>query len=106
ATVVVCGPHTLLVSSDAALTWRHLPLPALARGDSVQSVDFVTPRSGLLLTNFRDLWRTADAGRHWRLDLANAGAGADLSFSDPRHGWLSAPGFANRFDGYVLRTID
>ena len=81
-------------------------LPHLQRGDALLTADFVTPRVGFVLSSFRHLYRTRDAGHHWIDLLGTGGAGTDLAFGDGRHGWLAAPGFANRFDGYVLHTTD
>ena len=104
--VLVYGSHALLVSDTAVKTWKHVKLPGLARGDSLMRADFVSPRTGFVLTSFRNVYRTTDAGHHWSYLVGTAGAGEDMSFSDARHGWLAAPGFANRFDGYVLHTTD
>lgn len=104
--LVVWGAHSLLASTDGARTWRHMRLPHLSRGDGLLAVDFVARRVGFVLTQFRHFYRTTNAGHHWGEMLGTAGAGADLAFSDRRHGWLAAPGFANRFDGYALRTSD
>lgn len=104
--LVVFGSRALLVSSDGGEGWRHMKLPRLERGDGLLAADFVAARAGYVLTSFRRLHRTSDAGHHWRELLGTGGAGADISFADRRSGYLAAPGFANRFDGYVLRTAD
>jgi photosystem II stability/assembly factor-like uncharacterized protein len=104
--LVVFGSRALLVSTDDARTWRHLRLPRLERGDGLLAADFVGARVGYVLTSFRHIYRTSDAGHHWRDLLGTGGAGTDVSFADARNGWLAAPGFANRFDGYVLHTTD
>ena len=100
------GARALLVSTDAARTWRHMKLPRLARSDSLRRVDFVAPRLGYVLTGTRRVFKTRDAGHHWAELLSTGGAGGDLAFSDPRHGYLTAPGFAYRFNGAILRTSD
>jgi photosystem II stability/assembly factor-like uncharacterized protein len=104
--VVVYGAQALLVSDSAVRTWKRMRLPGLARGDSVMTADFVAPRRGFVLTAFRNLYRTTDAGHSWQYLFGTGGAGTDISFSDAEHGWIAAPGFANRFDGYVLHTTD
>jgi photosystem II stability/assembly factor-like uncharacterized protein len=103
---VVSGPHSLLISNDLGLHWQHMRLPPLARGDALLDADFVVQRGGFVLTAFRQVFRTGDAGHHWTELLGTGGAGADIAFSDPQHGYLAAPGFANRFDGFVLYTND
>ena len=104
--LTVFGPRALLVSGGGGRGWRHLRLPHMARGDAIFTADFVTARRGYVLTNFRRLFRTADAGHHWTELLGAAGAGQDIAFADARRGWIAAPGFANRFDGVVLHTTD
>lgn len=103
---LVWGAHALLVSPDGGRHWQHLKLPHLGHGDGVLAVDFIAPRVGFVLTSFRRFYRTTNAGHHWGEMLGTAGAGADVAFSDRRNGWLAAPGFANRFDGYALHTTD
>src|SRR3954471_23980664 len=39
--VVVAGSHALLVSDAAAMTWKHMRLPRLERGDALMAADFV-----------------------------------------------------------------
>ena len=104
--VSVFGPRTLLLSQDSGRTWTHMKLPPLQPGDTLIGASFVGPRTGFVLSSFRHVYRTRDAGNSWTDLLSTGGAGADISFSDPQHGWLTAPGFANRFDGYVLHTED
>jgi photosystem II stability/assembly factor-like uncharacterized protein len=104
--VVVYGPRTLLVSDPGAKTWKHVKLPRLEKGDALIGADFIAPRVGFVLTSFRHVYRTRDAGHHWTDLLGTGGAGADMSFTDEYNGWLAAPGFASRFDGYVLHTSD
>jgi photosystem II stability/assembly factor-like uncharacterized protein len=105
--LVVYGPRALMVSSeDEGHLWRHLRLPPLARGDSILAADFTAAREGFVLSAFRRLYKTSDAGHHWHELLGTGGAGAGLAFSDGSHGLVAAPGFANRFDGYALYTSD
>src|SRR3954452_25238364 len=103
---VVFGPHSLLVSATNGRSWQHLRLPPLTHGDSLLAADFPVARAGYVLSAFRRLYFTPDAGHHWTERLGTGGAGADLAFSDLTHGYLAAPGFANRFDDYVLYTND
>lgn len=106
AAVMVSGSRTLLVSTDGARKWNHMKLPPLARGDGLLAVDFTAPRQGFALSALRRLFRTKDAGHDWTELLGSGGAGTDLAFSDPQNGYLAAPGFANRYDGVVMRTSD
>ncbi|MFL5894224.1 MAG: WD40/YVTN/BNR-like repeat-containing protein [Thermoleophilaceae bacterium] len=103
---VVYGPRALLESTDDGASWRHLPLPRIGRSETLRHADFVTPRTGWVMTTTRRLFRTRDGGGHWTELPGTGGAGVDMAFSDATHGYLAAPGFAYRYNGVVLRTSD
>jgi acyl-coenzyme A thioesterase PaaI-like protein len=53
------------------------------------------------------VWKTGDAGRHWRqVTAVGTELGSDLEFSDSKNGWLSLQEFGDDASGYVLRTTD
>jgi hypothetical protein len=65
-----------------------MPLPSRAR---LFKLDFASPRVGFALDGFGRVFRTHDRGRHWSLLRSPAAyAVYDMSFADPRHGFLLA----------------
>jgi photosystem II stability/assembly factor-like uncharacterized protein len=104
--LVAYGPRAIIRSVDAAKSWVHMRLPAIARGDRLRRVDFLSSRYGYALTVARRIFKTTNAGARWRELLSTGGGGTDMAFSDPAHGYLAAPAFAYRYNGAVLRTSD
>src|SRR5439155_18757925 len=73
----------------------------------IESVNFVSPRTGFLLEQDGRLWRTNDGGRKWH-DLAGIGSddGIGMAFSSPSKGYLALSRFGGDAGGYLLHTTN
>lgn len=98
------GSRRIAASTNGGRTWKTVRRPRRA---AIETVDFVTRRTGFLLEQDGRLWRTRDGGRRWR-DLAGIGSddGIGLAFAGPSTGYLTLSRFGDAAGGYLLRTTD
>jgi photosystem II stability/assembly factor-like uncharacterized protein len=102
--VVAFGPKHLLASSNSGAGWRRLAAP---RKRTIRDASFVSASVGYVLDVRGRLWRTSDAGRHWKELLGVGSLGAyRVTFTDARNGWLAVGSFGRTAAGFVLRTSD
>ena len=104
-TVVVYGPSHVFLSRNGGATFRQIPRPS--KKTRVELVDLVSARTGFLLDARGYLFRTDDAGRHWR-ELRGLGSeiAYGISFSDRLRGWAVVPEFGADTNGWLMRTND
>lgn len=98
--VFVFGTGALAVSSDGGRKFKSVRRPK----GSIRDVDFLSRRTGYLVTTSGGLYVTRNGGRKWA-EIVSAGTNdiTDLAFSTPSNGFLSTP----VQDGSgVLRTTD
>lgn len=106
-TLFAWGPAALLRSGDGGGRWTALRRPS---GSRLVSVSFTDARTGWALDAASRLYRTTDAGRRWREDVAFAVPGGSwgaraISFGSGGRGWALAP-FDAHSAGWVMRTSD
>ena len=102
--VFVFGSKNILVSTTAGRTWKKVRLP---RKTLIQSVDFVTSRTGFALGQDGTVFKTRNRGDSWG-DLSGVGNddATGISFSTPSRGFLTLKRFGSDPYGYLLRTTD
>jgi photosystem II stability/assembly factor-like uncharacterized protein len=105
STVVAYGPRTILLSGDAGRSFRPMRRPS--KRVRINDLDLVSARTAFLLDARGPLYRTDDAGRHWReLPALATEVGSRMQFADARHGWVSIAEFGDQPGGWVMRTDD
>ncbi len=105
------GPTSALVSSDEGETWKRVANPGASARERaqlrIQQVAFSSARTGLLRDQTGRIWRTTDAGRHWRV---LTGLGTErvrgLATSSANSAYAVVDGLGTSSGGYLLRTID
>jgi hypothetical protein len=102
--VFAYGSKNIVASSDRGRTWKKVLRPRKAL---LTSLDFVTARTGFVLGQDGQLFKSVNGGRRWR-DLS--GVGSDdangMAFSTAARGYLALSRFGDDADGYLLRTSD
>jgi photosystem II stability/assembly factor-like uncharacterized protein len=98
------GSRRIAVSMNRGRSWKTVRRPRRAL---IESVDFVSPRTGFLLEQDGRLWRTDDRGRRWR-DLAGTGSddGIGMAFSSGATGYVAISHFGAEAGGYLLHTTN
>lgn len=107
-TVLAYGPKTLLLSHDGGRHFAAMPRPSAGRSRvRVDVVSLVGARTAFLLSASGPLYRTDDAGRHWR-ELPGLGTevGYTARFADASHGWVAVSEFGSARNAWVMRTND
>jgi photosystem II stability/assembly factor-like uncharacterized protein len=98
------GLRDLLRSTDAGKTWTPIHKPG-----RVRAVDFLTAKTGFLLTGTGTLFRTANAGRKWTpLPSVGTEGAFGLAFSSATRGYLVIDRFGdvNQRSGFLMTTSD
>ncbi|HET7856100.1 MAG TPA: hypothetical protein VFL41_06545 [Gaiellaceae bacterium] len=103
--VVAFSPRVAALSADGGRSWSKVRLP---KKRAIRDLDFATRSIALLLDSRGELWRTADAGRIWRvLPTLGTSRGRSLELADARNGYVVVNQFGSLNGlGLVLRTSD
>ena len=102
--VFAYGSKNIVASSDRGRTWTKVLRPRKAL---LASLDFVSARTGFVLGQDGQVFKTRTGGRRWR-DLSGVGSddATGMSFSSASRGYLTLSRFGDDASGYVLRTTD
>ena len=102
--VFAYGSKNIVASSDRGRTWTKVLRPRKAL---LASLDFVSARTGFVLGQDGQLFKTRNGGRRWA-DLSGVGSddATGMAFSSESRGYLTLSGFGEDSSGYVLRTTD
>ena len=102
--VFAYGSKNIVASSDRGRTWKKVLRPRKAL---LASLDFVSARTGFVLGQDGQLFKTRNGGRRWS-DLSGVGSddATGMAFSSEARGYLTLSGFGEDSSGYVLRTTD
>jgi photosystem II stability/assembly factor-like uncharacterized protein len=102
--VFAYGSKNIVASSDRGRTWKKVLRPRKAL---LASLDFVSARTGFVLGQDGQLFKTRNGGRRWA-DLSAVGSddATGMAFSSELRGYLTLSGFGEDADGYLLRTTD
>jgi photosystem II stability/assembly factor-like uncharacterized protein len=102
--VFAYGSKNIVASSDRGRTWKKILRPRKAL---LASLDFVSARTGFVLGQDGQLFKTRHGGRRWA-DLSAVGSddATGMAFSSELRGYLTLSGFGEDSSGYVLRTTD
>ena len=102
--VFAYGSKNIVASSDRGRTWKKVLRPRKAL---LASLDFVSARTGFVLGQDGQLFKTRNGGRRWS-DLSGVGSddATGMAFSSESRGYLTLSGFGEDSSGYVLRTTD
>ena len=102
--VFAYGSKNIVASSDRGRTWKKVLRPRKAL---LASLDFVSARTGFVLGQDGQLFKTRNGGRRWA-DLSGVGSddATGMAFSSESRGYLTLSGFGEDSSGYVLRTTD
>ena len=102
--VFAYGSKNIVASSDRGRTWQKVLRPRKAL---LASLDFVSARTGFVLGQDGQMFKTRHGGRRWA-DLSGVGSddATGMAFSSEARGYLDAVGLRRNSSGYVLRTTD
>jgi photosystem II stability/assembly factor-like uncharacterized protein len=98
------GSKNIVASSDRGRTWKKVLRPRKAL---LASLDFVSARTGFVLGQDGQLFKTRNGGRRWA-DLSAVGSddATGMAFGSESRGYLTLSGFGEDSSGYVLHTTD
>jgi photosystem II stability/assembly factor-like uncharacterized protein len=102
--VFAYGSKNIIASADRGRTWTKVLRPRKAL---LASLDFVSSRTGYVLGQNGQVWKTRNGGRRWN-DLAAVGSdnANGMSFNSAGSGYLALTRFGDDTNGYLLRTSD
>lgn len=102
--VFAYGSKNIVASSNGGRTWTKVLRPRKAL---LASLDFVSARTGFVLGQDGQVFKTRSGGRRWS-DLSGVGSddATGMSFSSASRGYLSLSRFGDDSSGYLLRTTD
>jgi photosystem II stability/assembly factor-like uncharacterized protein len=102
--VIAYGSKNIVASSDRGRTWKKVLRPRKAL---LASLDFVSARTGFVLGQDGQLFKTRSGGRRWS-DLSAVGSddATGMSFSSASRGYLTLSRLGDDSSGYLLRTTD
>jgi photosystem II stability/assembly factor-like uncharacterized protein len=102
--VFAYGSKNIIASSDRGRTWRKVLRPRKAL---LASLDFVSARTGYVLGQDGQVFKTRTGGRRWA-DMSGVGTddATGMAFSSDRRGYLTLSRFGDDSSGYLLRTTD
>jgi photosystem II stability/assembly factor-like uncharacterized protein len=102
--VFAYGSKNIVASSDRGRTWKKVLRPRKAL---LATVDFVRGRTGFVLGQDGQVFKTRTGGRRWA-DMSGVGSddATGMSFSSERRGFLTLSRFGDDTNGYLLRTTD
>jgi photosystem II stability/assembly factor-like uncharacterized protein len=98
------GSKNIVASSDGGRRWKKVLRPRKAL---LATLDFVDARTGFVLGQDGQVFKTRNGGRRWS-DLSGVGSddATGMSFSSPARGYLALSRFGDDRSGYLLRTTD
>jgi photosystem II stability/assembly factor-like uncharacterized protein len=102
--VFAYGSKNIVASSDRGRTWRKVLRPRKAL---LSSLDFVSTRTGFVLGQDGQVFKTTSGGRRWS-DLSGIATdnAKGMSFGSAQGGFLALSRFGDLSGGYVLHTTD
>jgi photosystem II stability/assembly factor-like uncharacterized protein len=102
--VFAYGSKNIVASSDRGRTWKKVLRPRKAL---LASLDFVSARSGYVLGQDGQVFKTRTGGRRWS-DMSGVGSddATGMAFSSDTRGFLTLSRFGDDSAGYLLRTTD
>jgi photosystem II stability/assembly factor-like uncharacterized protein len=102
--VFAYGSKNIVASADRGRTWKKVLRPRKAL---LSSLDFVSARTGFVLGQDGQVFKTRSGGRHWS-DLSGVGSddAKGMSFGSTQRGYLVLARFGDDAGGYLLRTTD
>lgn len=102
--VFAYGSKNIVASSNGGKTWTKVLRPRKAL---LASLDFVSARTGFVLGQDGQVFKTRTGGRRWS-DLSGVGSddATGMSFSSASRGYLTLSRFGDDSSGYLLRTTD
>jgi photosystem II stability/assembly factor-like uncharacterized protein len=102
--VFAYGSKNIVASRDRGRTWEKVLRPRKAL---LSSLDFVSVRTGFVLGQDGQVFKTRNGGRRWS-DLSGVGTeeAKGMSFGSAARGYLALSRFGDDSSGYLLRTTD
>ena len=102
--VFAYGSKNIVASRDRGRTWQKVLRPRKAL---LSSLDFVSARTGFVLGQDGQVFKTRNGGRRWS-DLSGVGSdnATGMSFGTAARGYLALSRFGDDSSGYLLRTTD
>jgi len=102
--VFAYGSKNIVASSDRGRRWRKVLRPRKAL---LASLDFVGARTGFVLGQDGQVFKTRTGGRRWAgMSAVGSDDAKGMSFTTARRGFLVLSRFGDDSDGYLLRTTD
>jgi photosystem II stability/assembly factor-like uncharacterized protein len=102
--VFAYGSKNIVASRDRGRTWEKVLRPRKAL---LSSLDFVSSRTGFVLGQDGQVFKTRSGGRRWS-DLSAVGSAnaTGMSFGTAARGYLALSRLGDDTSGYLLRTTD
>ena len=102
--VFAYGSKNIVASRDRGRTWEKVLRPRKAL---LSSLDFVSARTGFVLGQDGQVFKTRNGGRRWS-DLSGVGTAdaTGMSFGTAARGYLALSRFGDDSSGHLLRTTD
>lgn len=104
STLFASGRRDVLRTTNGGKAWMPIHKPG-----RVRAVDFLTAKTGFLLTDTGTLFRTANAGRKWTpLPAVGTDAATGMAFSSATRGYLVIDRFGDvtQRSGFLMTTSD